>query len=137
MDLKTERINEVAAKTHILHDASNSRERYHHGELRCPGYCSSSDRYVRHFFDCGAVIMLLDEAHHGSGGGYAYNQVIGILMCKNPHFRVLALTATPGSTPEALQNLINGLHISHVEIRDERSLDIVPYIHDKVSVISR
>lgn len=87
------------------------------------------------FLDCDAVIMLSDEAHHATGG-YAYNQVIGMLMCKNPHFRVLALTATPGSTPEALQNLITGLHISHVEIRDEKSRDILPYIHDKVRVIS-
>ena len=85
--------------------------------------------------DCGAMIMLSDEAHHGTGG-YAYNQVMGMLMSKNPHFRVLALTATPGSNPEALQNLIDGLHISHVEIRDEGSRDIVPYIHEKVRLIS-
>lgn len=92
---------------------------------------------MRCFFDlhCDAMIMLSDEAHHATGG-YAYNQVIGMLMSKNPHFRVLALTATPGSTPEALQNLIDGLHISHVEIRDEGCRDIVPYIHEKVRVIS-
>ncbi|PFH50752.1 hypothetical protein AMATHDRAFT_75437 [Amanita thiersii Skay4041] len=65
------------------------------------------------------------------GGYYAYNQVIRFLMAKNPHFRVLALTATPGSTPDAVQNLIDGLHVSHVEIRDENSLDLRQYIHEK------
>jgi ATP-dependent DNA helicase MPH1 len=55
------------------------------------------------------------------------------MMAKNPHFRILALTATPGSTPDAVQALIDGLHISHIEIRDENSLDLKAYIHHKVS----
>lgn len=54
------------------------------------------------------------------------------MMAKNPHFRLIALTATPGSDPTAVQNLIDGLHISHIEIRDENSLDLRPYLHEKV-----
>jgi len=54
-------------------------------------------------------------------------------MAKNPHFRVLALTATPGNKGEAVQLLVDGLHISRIEIRDEQSLDLKPYIHKKVS----
>jgi ATP-dependent DNA helicase MPH1 len=53
-------------------------------------------------------------------------------MAKNPHFRVLALTATPGSNPDAVQALIDALHISRIEIRDENSLDLKAYIHHKV-----
>lgn len=52
-------------------------------------------------------------------------------MAKNPHFRLLALTATPGSTPEAVQAVVDSLHISHVEIRDEESLDLRRYMHEK------
>lgn len=55
-------------------------------------------------------------------------------MAKNSHFRILALTATPGGNPEAVQNLIDGLRISHIEIRDENSLDLKPYIHHKVNL---
>jgi len=54
------------------------------------------------------------------------------MMAKNPHFRVLALTATPGNKPEAVQALIDGLHISHIEIRNEESLDLRAYTHKKV-----
>lgn len=54
------------------------------------------------------------------------------MMAKNPHFRLLALTATPGGKTEAVQNLIDGLHISRIEIRDENSLDLKDYIHLKV-----
>lgn len=72
----------------------------------------------------------VDEAHKGTGD-YAYAQVIRFMMAKNPHFRVLALTATPGSNPDAVQEIVNCLHISHIEIRNEESYDIREYIHNK------
>ncbi|GJE91515.1 DEAD/DEAH box helicase domain-containing protein [Phanerochaete sordida] len=76
------------------------------------------------------VLFVVDEAHKGTGD-YAYAQVIRYMMAKNPHFRVLALTATPGGKPEAVQAIVDALHISHVEIRDEQSLDLVQYLHKK------
>jgi len=72
-----------------------------------------------------------DEAHKGKGD-YAYAQIIRELMNKNPHFRVLALTATPGGKPEAVQEICDSLHISHIEIRDERSSDLKQHIFEKV-----
>jgi ATP-dependent DNA helicase MPH1 len=75
--------------------------------------------------------FVLDEAHKGAGE-YAYAKVVRILMAKNPHFRVLALTATPGRTPEAVQAIVDALHISRIEFRDEQSLDIRSYINEKV-----
>ncbi|KAG1825591.1 uncharacterized protein BJ212DRAFT_1443684 [Suillus subaureus] len=76
------------------------------------------------------VLMVIDEAHKGTGD-YAYAQVIRFLMAKNPHHRVLALTATPGSTPEAIQSIVDSLHISRIEIRDENSIDLREYMHKK------
>ncbi|KAG6832231.1 hypothetical protein H0H92_004196 [Tricholoma furcatifolium] len=76
------------------------------------------------------VLLVIDEAHRATGD-YAYNQVVRFLMAKNPHHRILALTATPGGNPDAVQNLVDGLHISHIEIRDENSLDLKQYIHHK------
>jgi ATP-dependent DNA helicase MPH1 len=55
------------------------------------------------------------------------------MMAKNPHFRVLALTATPGGNPEAVQALVDALHISRIEIRNEDSLDLKQYLHRKAS----
>ncbi len=76
--------------------------------------------------------LWLDEAHKATGN-HSYAQVVRYLMARNPHFRVLALTATPGSTPAAVQAIIDSLHISHIEIRDEESLDLRPYIFKKAS----
>ncbi|KAJ7275284.1 hypothetical protein B0H12DRAFT_1086574 [Mycena haematopus] len=81
--------------------------------------------------DAGDIILLvIDEAHRATGG-YAYNKVVRFMMAKNPHFRILALTATPGGDPNAVQNLIDGLHISRIEIRDENSLDLKAYIFQR------
>ena len=74
---------------------------------------------------------LLDEAHKGTGD-YAYAQVVRYLMQKNPHFRILALTATPGNKPETVQEIVDALHITHIEIRDENSSDLKKYVYEKV-----
>ncbi|KAI9445432.1 P-loop containing nucleoside triphosphate hydrolase protein [Lactarius indigo] len=74
--------------------------------------------------------FVSDEAHKGAGD-YSYAKVVRLLMAKNPHFRLLALTATPGGTPEAVQAIVDSLHIGRIELRDEQSLDIRSYINEK------
>ena len=54
--------------------------------------------------------IVVDEAHRASGD-YSYCGVVRYMMCRNPHFRVLALTATPGSRGEAVQEVIDNLHV--------------------------
>jgi len=75
--------------------------------------------------------IILDEAHKATGD-YAYAQIVRYLMATNGHFRILALTATPGAKPEAVQAIVDSLHISHIEIRDENSHDLRQYILPKV-----
>jgi ATP-dependent DNA helicase MPH1 len=76
------------------------------------------------------VLLVVDEAHRATGA-YAYTQVIQFLRMFNPSFRVLALTATPGSTVESVQQVIDNLNISRVEIRTESSIDIREYVHSR------
>lgn len=76
------------------------------------------------------VLLVVDEAHRATGG-YAYVEVVKFLRRYNKSFRVLALTATPGSTVESVQAVIDGLDISRVEIRTENSLDIRDYVHSR------
>ena len=74
----------------------------------------------------------VDEAHRATGD-YAYTRVIRYLTKKDAHFRVLALTATPGSTLKAVQAVVDSLLISHIEIRDEDSPDLKAYTFKRVS----
>ncbi|EMC95081.1 hypothetical protein BAUCODRAFT_72607, partial [Baudoinia panamericana UAMH 10762] len=76
------------------------------------------------------VLVVVDEAHKATGG-YAYTEVIAFLRRFNSSFRVLALTATPGSKVEAVQAVIDHLGIARTELRTEQSLDIRPYTHEK------
>ena len=76
------------------------------------------------------VLLVVDEAHRATGN-YAYVEIVKILRQFNPSFRVLGLTATPGSSVESVQEVIDGLDISRVEIRTEESLDIRQYVHQR------
>jgi ATP-dependent DNA helicase MPH1 len=76
------------------------------------------------------VLLVVDEAHRATGA-YAYVEVVKFLRRFNNSFRVLALTATPGSTVESVQEVIDGLDIARVEIRTENSIDIREYVHNR------
>lgn len=76
------------------------------------------------------VLLVVDEAHRATGN-YAYVEVVKFLNRFNASYRVLALTATPGASIEAVQEVINGLGISRIEIRTEESIDIRQYVHSR------
>ena len=76
------------------------------------------------------VLLVIDEAHRATGN-YAYVEVVKFVRRFNSSFRVLALTATPGSSIETVQEVIDGLGISRVEIRTEESIDIRQYVHPR------
>lgn len=74
------------------------------------------------------ALIVIDEAHRATGD-YAYVKVVEFIRRFNQSFRVLALTATPGSTVEGVQAVIDSLGVSTVEIRTEESIDIRQYVH--------
>lgn len=74
------------------------------------------------------VLLVVDEAHRATGN-YSYVKVVKFLRRFNKSFRILALTATPGASVEAVQEVIDNLEISKCEIRTEESLDIRQYVH--------
>lgn len=76
-------------------------------------------------------LLVIDEAHRAKGN-YAYNNVTQFIKRFSSSFRVLALTATPASDVEGVQEIINNLDISKVEVRTERSIDITRYMKRKV-----
>ncbi|KAH6610530.1 atp-dependent dna helicase mph1 [Trichoderma cornu-damae] len=75
-------------------------------------------------------LVVIDEAHRAIGE-YAYAKVTQLIRRFSNSFRVLALTATPGSKIETVQEVIDNLGISHCEIRTEESLDIRQYVHPR------
>ena len=49
----------------------------------------------------------------------------------NVGYRVMALSATPGNSLENIQQVIDNLCISKIEIRSEEDPDVRPYVHAK------
>jgi ATP-dependent DNA helicase MPH1 len=74
------------------------------------------------------VLLVIDEAHRATGN-YSYVKVVSFMRRFSKSFRILALTATPGASVEAVQEVIDGLEISKVEIRTEESMDIQQFTH--------
>lgn len=79
------------------------------------------------------VCLVVDEAHRARGN-YSYTNVVQFIDRFNTSYRVLALTATPAADIEGVQEVVNNLHISKIEIRTEESIDIVKYMKRKETV---
>jgi len=71
-------------------------------------------------------LMIFDEAHKSSGD-YAY-VFIGETY-KKFNGRVLAMTASPGSSAAKIAEVCNNIGVSAVELRTEYDADVVNYTH--------
>lgn len=75
-------------------------------------------------------LLIIDEAHKAKGN-YAYNNVVKFINRFSQSYRILALTATPSATVEGIKEIIENLGINKIEIRTEKSIDIIKYFKTK------
>ncbi|KAJ3435510.1 fanconi anemia group m protein [Anaeramoeba flamelloides] len=76
------------------------------------------------------VCVIFDEIHH-SLGNYDYVVLIKKILKQTNKFRVLGLTATPGTTTGQIQNVISNCLISKIEVRLDKNKDLYQHIHQK------
>lgn len=76
------------------------------------------------------VCVILDEVHRATGD-HAYVKVIELLEQAGAKFRVIGLSATPGSTQKAVQSVVDVLKVSGIECRSDDDENIKKYIHDR------
>ncbi|MDD4128631.1 MAG: DEAD/DEAH box helicase [Candidatus ainarchaeum sp.] len=74
-------------------------------------------------------LVIFDEAHRAVGD-YAYVFVNLQLQKQNSNCLVLALTASPGSEEEHIQDVCKNLSIKNIEIKDQTDLDVKPYVNE-------
>ncbi|BDA46215.1 probable ATP-dependent DNA helicase MPH1 at N-terminal half [Coccomyxa sp. Obi] len=72
--------------------------------------------------------IVVDECHRAVGKNDAV-AAIEKLRTEGCKFRVLGLSATPGSKREAIQEVLQNLMISAIEFRGEEDPDVAPYRH--------
>ncbi len=72
-------------------------------------------------------LLVFDEAHRATGD-YSYVFIAKQYQRKSDWPRILALTASPGSELEKIEDVCKNLSIEAVEIRTEKDPDVQPYI---------
>jgi ATP-dependent DNA helicase MPH1 len=88
---------------------------------------------TRHAMISRMSLVVVDEAHRAAGH-YAYCKVMDVVYnssgASKP--RVLALTATPGSSWAALQEAVTALRVSAVLHRSEECPDVQRHVHRRL-----
>lgn len=74
-------------------------------------------------------LLILDEAHR-SVGDYSYNFIVKQYHKKAKYEKILALTASPGSDMEKIQEVMDNLYIEKIEVRNDNDPDVKPYIQE-------
>ena len=75
-------------------------------------------------------LLVIDEAHR-SRMKYANTLLAKTYISSSKYPLILALTASPGSTKEKINEICDNLFIENVEIRTENDADVKPYLQKK------
>jgi ERCC4-related helicase len=75
------------------------------------------------------ALVIFDEAHRAIGD-YAYVFVNLQLQKHNQEALVVALTASPGSNEEKIQDVCRNLSIKNIEIKNNEDSDVKPYVNE-------
>lgn len=74
-------------------------------------------------------LLIFDEAHRAVGD-YAYNFIAKQYDKLAKYPKILALTASPGSEIEKINEVVQNLFIEEVEVRTDEDPDVKPYIKE-------
>lgn len=75
---------------------------------------------------CDFCLIVIDEAHRGTGN-YAYTFIAEEFDKANA--KILALTASPGTSKEEILQIKSNLKIEHIEVRKSDDSDVAPYVN--------
>ena len=76
------------------------------------------------------VLLIVDEAHRTSGE-YPYEFIAKKYFEQAKYPRVLALTASPGTSKEEIENVCSCLKIQDIENRAREDSDVSPYVKER------
>ncbi|MGC2425783.1 MAG: helicase-related protein [Nitrososphaeraceae archaeon] len=73
-------------------------------------------------------LLVFDEAHRAVKD-YAYTSIARYYVQQSLHPVILAMTASPGSEKERMEEVCDNLSIEKIEYRNEEDIDVKPYIN--------
>jgi Fanconi anemia group M protein len=76
------------------------------------------------------TLLIVDECHRAVGS-YAYVFLAQRYLASADKPRILAMTASPGSVEEKVQEVCMNMGIAHIENRTENDPDVRPYVFER------
>lgn len=76
------------------------------------------------------VCLVVDECHRATGN-YATVLAVRKMINAGLKFRIVGLSATPGGSRDAVQEVLSNLHIARLAFKTEEDPDVRPYVHNK------
>ncbi|HEY3422091.1 MAG TPA: DEAD/DEAH box helicase, partial [Methanocellaceae archaeon] len=89
-----------------------------------------NDVICRHYDLADVAVIIFDEAHRATGN-YSYVYIAKKYMEQAADPLILGITASPGSTPDKINEVKQNLFIGRVELKTEEDADVAPYIYEK------
>src|SRR5829696_3202561 len=83
---------------------------------------------LQHLTSFSSFLKVLDEAHRAIKD-YAYTLISKKYIEQSSNPLILAMTASPGSDKNRIQQICNNLYIEHIEYRNEEDADVKPYVN--------
>lgn len=123
-EITTEQVNLVTGKI----NPEERREIYKNSKI-----VIATPQTIRNDLESGKInlenfsFVTFDEAHRAVKD-YAYPYIAKKYMLQSKNPLILALTASPGGTPEKINEIIKNLFIKVVEIRTEIDTDVEKYV---------
>jgi Fanconi anemia group M protein len=91
--------------------------------------CIAND-LKNNLYDLNEVSLLIEDECHRCTKNYAYNYIATKYKEQSSHFRILGLTASPGSEKEQIKRICKNLFIEKVEVRKRESEDVKEYLQE-------
>ncbi|KAL7538664.1 hypothetical protein ACHAXR_010982 [Thalassiosira sp. AJA248-18] len=76
------------------------------------------------------VCVVMDEAHRATGE-HANSVLVRMIKASGAKFRLVGLSATPGTDIKSIQAVLETLNISRIEARTEDDPNVKQYIHNR------
>lgn len=76
------------------------------------------------------ILVVFDECHRAVGNS-SYSNIMREMNALDMAFRVVGLSATPGSEKEKIQEVISTLNIRKIIYKDNSDPEVSKYLHHK------
>ncbi|MBS3084804.1 DEAD/DEAH box helicase [Candidatus Pacearchaeota archaeon] len=91
--------------------------------------CIANDIKKR-FYDLSEVCLLIEDEAHRCTKNYDYTFVAKSFIENSENPRIIGLTASPGSDPKKIKEIMKNLSIEEVELRTRNSPDVKIYLQE-------